>query len=97
MIQILREDNPEVTVLLAKLIPAKLNPGGGEAVESLNEVIPTVAEDMSTEQSPVIVVDHFEGFDVDEHTYDGVHPNEAGEKLMAKRWFEAIQSVVEGK
>lgn len=95
VIRILREDNPEVTILLAKLIPAKLNPGDGEAVESLNEVIPTVVEDMSTEQSPVIMVDHFEGFDVDEHTYDGVHPNEAGEKLMARRWFEAIRSVVE--
>jgi len=97
VIRILREDNPEVTVLLAKLIPAKLKPGDGDAVESLNRVIPAVAEDMSTGQSPVIVVDHFEGFDVDKHTYDGVHPNEAGEKLMARRWFEAIQSVVESE
>lgn len=94
VIRILREDNPEVTILLAKLIPAKPNSGDGDAVESLNEVIPTVAEAMSTEQSPVVVVDHFKGFDVDEHTYDGVHPNEAGEELMARRWFEAIQSVV---
>jgi len=57
VIRILREDNPQVTILLAKLIPAELNPGDGEAVESLNEVIPTVAEDISTEQSPVIIVD----------------------------------------
>lgn len=97
VIRILREDNPEVIVLLAKLIPAKLNPGDGEAVKSLNEVIPAVAEDMSTDESPVIMVDHFEGFDVDEHSYDGVHPNEAGEKLMARRWFKAIQSVVESE
>lgn len=95
VIRILRDDNPEVIVLLAKLIPAKMNPGDGEAVESLNEAIPEVAEDMDSEQSPVVLVDHFEGFDVDEHTYDGVHPNEAGEELMARRWFKAIQSVVE--
>lgn len=95
IVGILREDNPEVTVLLARLIPADHRPGDAEAVASLNEVIPKAAQEMHTEQSPVILVDHSSGFDPDEHTYDGVHPNEAGEKLMARRWFEAIMAVTQ--
>lgn len=93
IIRILREDNPDVAVLLARITPVDHKPGNAEAVASLNEAIPSVAEDMHTEQSPVILVDHFSGFDPGEHTYDGVHPNEAGEELMAQRWFDAIMDV----
>jgi len=93
VIRILREDNPRITILLAKLIPTVRKAGDTEAVESLNREIPEIAEDMSTEQSPVIIVDHFQGFDAEEDTYDGVHPNAAGEEKMAQRWFQAIMEV----
>lgn len=96
VIRILREDNPGVTILLAKLIPVAHRPGDAEAVESLNQEIPKIVEDMNSDESPVILVDHFEGFDPDEDTYDGVHPNESGEEKMAQRWFAAIRSAVEG-
>jgi len=95
VIGILREDNPEVTILLATLIPARHRPGDAEAVASLNEHIPRLAEEMSTGRSPVILVDQNSGFDPETHTYDGVHPNEAGEEKMAQRWFEAIMKVVD--
>jgi hypothetical protein len=97
VIRILREDNPRITILLAKVIPTARKPGDAEAVESLNEAIPEVVENMSTDKSPVILVDHFTGFDAEEHTYDGVHPNAAGEEIMAQRWFEAIESVVDAE
>lgn len=92
IIRILRQDNPEVIVLLAKLIPAQHKPGNAQAVASLNEAIPQVEEDMNSERSPVILVDHFSGFDAESETYDGVHPNPAGEQKMAKRWFDAIMA-----
>lgn len=95
VIEILREDNPDVIILLAKLIPASRKPGDAAAVESLNESIPRIVEDMNTEDSPVILVDHFDGFDVEQDTYDGVHPNETGEQKMAQVWFEALRQVVE--
>lgn len=95
VIRILREDNPKVVVLLARLIPVNHRPGDAEAVESLNQAIPEVVADVHTEESPVILVDHFEGFDADKDTYDGVHPNAAGEEKMARTWFEAIRSVVQ--
>ena len=59
-------------------------------VRNAGREIPEIAEEMSTVESPVIIVDHFQGFDAEEDTYDGVHPNAAGEEKMAQRWFQAI-------
>lgn len=95
VIRILREDNPRITILLARLIPVNRNPGDADPIESLNAAIPRVAEAMHTEQSPVIIVDHASGFDPESDTYDGVHPNVSGERKMARRWFDAIMDVVQ--
>lgn len=94
IIGILRSDNPNVIVLLAKMIPTKRKPGDAKAVVSLNNAIPQLAKDLSTKESPVIVVDQFSGFDAGADTYDGVHPNENGEEKMAQVWFKAIMDVV---
>ena len=94
VIGILRDDNPGVVVLLAKLIPTKRKPGDAKAVKSLNNAIPRLAKRLSTKESPVIVVDQFSGFDAAADTYDGVHPNESGEEKMAQVWFDAIMEVV---
>jgi lysophospholipase L1-like esterase len=51
---------------------------------------------ISTPRSPVIVVDHFSGFDTASDTYDGVHPNAAGDQRMADRWFTALTAVLDG-
>ena len=94
IIGILRADNPNVTILLAQLIPTKRKPGDAKAVKSLNEAIPRIAESLSMEESPIIIVDQFSGFDAAADTYDGVHPNDQGEEKMAQVWFEAIMGVV---
>jgi lysophospholipase L1-like esterase len=44
--------------------------------------------------SQLIVVNQFEGFDPYNHTYDGVHPNKAGEKKMADKWYESLRQVI---
>lgn len=95
IVRTLREDNPEVIVLLAKLIPVRRAPADAGPIESLNQAIPGVAETMHTDESPVLIVDHYSGFDPEQDTYDGVHPNESGEKKIARRWFDAIMAVVE--
>lgn len=94
VIQTLRADNPNAVILLAQLIPAKRQPGDGKAVMDVNAAIPELAAEMNTEESPVILVDQFTGFDVNKDTYDGVHPNAQGEEKMAQRWFEAIQQAL---
>lgn len=93
VIRLLQADNPNVTVLLAKLIPmsdVKVN----ARIDELNSRIDDIAAEMTTAASPVIVVDQNSGFDADADTYDGVHPNESGEEKMASRWFEALQGVM---
>ena len=39
-------------------------------------------------------VDLWTGFDPQTDTYDGVHPNESGEKKMAAGWFEALKTIL---
>ena len=94
IIEKLREDNPNVVTLLAKVIPTAKGEREAASVEQLASLIPALADQMNTDESPVILVDMFAGFDVNELTYDGVHPNEKGEMEMAERWFNAIMDVL---
>jgi len=94
IISLLRADNSKVIILLARLIPTTRSAGDAAAVESLNETIVRLSKTAGTVDSPVILVDQFEGFDGDANLYDKVHPNASGEEKMADKWFEAIQSVL---
>ena len=83
----LRLVNPRVKIILAKIIGAykyKLQ------TEDLNNRIAALAEQKTTSSSYVYLVDQWEGFDPATDTYDGLHPNEAGERKMADRWYAGI-------
>ncbi|MHB1135091.1 MAG: SGNH/GDSL hydrolase family protein [Chloroflexota bacterium] len=93
LIDALRAVNPSVVVLLAQIIP-RFGPYGAD-IEPLNAQIPTLAAQKTTAQSPVVVVDQWTGFDenIDPpvgDTYDGVHPDESGEKKLAAKWQAAL-------
>ncbi|HMP74158.1 MAG TPA: SGNH/GDSL hydrolase family protein [Kiritimatiellia bacterium] len=91
MIGVLRQRNPSMVLLVAQLIPAS----GMEAqVAAFNEALVRL-EGLSTEASPVVMVDQFSGFDVRRMTYDGVHPNREGEERIAGRWLEVMAPFVE--
>ncbi len=94
VVTLLREDSPGVIILLAKLIPTTRSAGDTAAVNSLNETIVRFAKTAGTVDSPVMLVDQFAGFDGEADLYDMVHPNADGEEKMARKWFEAIQSVL---
>lgn len=87
IIDILRSHNAKVTVLLAQLIPTHPQ---SISIQKLNAEIPKLARSKSTVESPIIVVDQWNGFDASADTYDGVHPDESGEEKMATRWYAAI-------
>ncbi len=92
LIQTLRTINPRLKILIAQLIPC-----GEEAqVRQFNRLIMNLARDSNTQESPVITVDQFSGFNAaaDKDTYDGCHPNESGEKKMADRWFAALKKLL---
>ena len=93
----MRASDPDMRVLVAQLIP--LNPAGcgacAQRVTDLNARIPAWAEATSTGRSPVTVVDQWRGFDTATDTYDGVHPNAAGDEKIAARWFPALSALLE--
>ncbi|MFW2439465.1 MAG: SGNH/GDSL hydrolase family protein [Arenicellales bacterium] len=94
IIELLREDNSKVSILLARLIPTTRAANDTKAVISLNETITTLSKTLGTADSPVILVDQFAGFDGKADLYDKVHPNASGEEKMAEKWFDAIQRVL---
>jgi hypothetical protein len=91
IIDILRQDNPNVTVFVAQLIPTT-GSSANQRINNLNSAIPALVADKDTATSRVIVVDQNTGFNPFADTYDGIHPNQTGEAKMAQRWFDALQT-----
>nr|WP_255488021.1 SGNH/GDSL hydrolase family protein [Pontibacter sp. KCTC 32443] len=95
VIQLIREKNPNVTILLAQLIPSNLSHDNiNQRLITLNSEIAILAEELNTLASPVILVDQHTDFDAAQYTYDDVHPNEQGEEAMAQCWFDALNTVL---
>ncbi len=98
IIDLLRVFRPEVTILLAQVIP--IGPGThyvfyAHLVEPLNDVIATVAAGATTEASPVIVVDQHTGYDLATMMQpDGIHPNLLGEAHLAAAWLAALEPLL---
>ena len=92
LVEQMRASNPTMTVLVAQILP--MNPWQcgdcGQRVQELNALIPQWAESVTTEESPVVVVDQWTGFDTATDTYDGVHPNGGGDQKIADRWFAEL-------
>jgi acyl-CoA thioesterase I len=87
----LRGVNPKVKVLMAQIIPLL----GSEArCKEFNGQLQVLARQITTQESPVVVVDQFTGFraEAGKDTYDGAHPNRIGEQKMAQRWLSALKS-----
>jgi len=93
IITLLRNDNPNVIILLAKLIPST-DVLLVDKIPDFNAAIPQVAIDLADPNSPIIIVDQFDGFDASNDTFDGVHPNETGEEKMAQKWRDAINGIL---
>ncbi|KAF4407537.1 hypothetical protein CRI70_02480 [Streptomyces sp. Ru87] len=96
LVEQMRASNSGMKVLVAQIIP--MNPSScaecARRVEDLNALVPQWAEGISTEQSPVTVVDQWTGFDTATDTYDGVHPNDSGDDKMAARWLPALSALL---
>lgn len=94
LVETMRQQNPRLKILIAQLIPSS----GSEALtQQFNQQIAMLARSINSQTSPVILVDQFSGFNVQQNTYDGLHPNESGEQKMANRWFQALEKVLPKK
>ncbi|SCL13706.1 Cellulase/cellobiase CelA1 [Micromonospora nigra] len=94
----MRASNPAMKVLVAKIIPMAPGtcPECGPRVVALNDAIDGWAAAKTTTASPVVVVDQWTGFSTATDTYDGVHPNAAGDQKMSDRWYPALVAALDG-
>ncbi|MGI5373164.1 GDSL-type esterase/lipase family protein [Streptomyces sp. CA-251387] len=97
LVEQMRAANPDMKVLVARLIP--MNPSGctgcAQRVVDFNARIPEWARTTSTSRSPVTVVDQWTGFDTATDTYDGVHPSASGDEKIAARWYPALAALLD--
>ena len=90
-IDALRAVNPQVTILLAKIIPFASDTG---EVTQLNQLIDAVDESKKQAGSPVIIVDQYSGFNSTTDTFDGIHPNDDGERKIAGKFFDELDKII---
>jgi lysophospholipase L1-like esterase len=94
----MRASKSTMKILVAKIIP--MNPSNcadcGNRVIALNAEIAKWAPTKSTTASPITVVDVWTGFNTASMTGDGVHPNDAGNQVLANSWYQAVANAIQG-
>lgn len=89
----LRVKNPEVEFYLAQILPIEIEPAHNLAVANLiqewNSNLVTLANNLTTAQSPIKVVNMNAGISTTMLT-DGIHPSREVVSVMANRWFNAL-------
>jgi lysophospholipase L1-like esterase len=93
IIGVIRARNPRAVIVLAQIIGMTSQSFTAKA-KALNDAIPAFAAAHSTEQSPIEVVDQMTGFNPGTMTFDGTHPNDQGEAVMASVWLEALKPLL---
>ena len=91
IIEAARQQNPQVVILLAQVIPSGKLPKYAYLPE-LNQAEVFLARELTRPGSPVMIVDLATGFDPQKDTIlDKVHPNAQGAEKMATRWLAALR------
>ncbi len=87
----LRDSNPVIRIYLANIIPfdSTFDPIYNQRVNEWNNWINKIISRKSNDVSPIYHVNMNSNFG-DKYFEDGFHPNEAGAKEMANRWFNAL-------
>ena len=78
---------------VAQIIPISIS-SSGAAIQDLNKAIPDWAKTQNKTESPIWVVDQYTGFPTTD-LRDGVHPSEAGDALMAAKWYPAVVNALQ--
>ncbi|MFY1586307.1 cellulose binding domain-containing protein [Micromonospora sp. WMMD734] len=94
----MRASNPAMRIIVAKIIPMAPSSCAecGQRAVALNATIDGWAAGKTTAASPIVVVDQWTGFSTTTDTYDGVHPNAAGDQKMSDRWYPALVAALGG-
>ncbi len=94
----MRASKPTMKILVAKIIPMAPSSCAecGQRTVNFNNAIPAWAAGKTTAQSPITIVDHWTGFNTATDTYDGVHPNAAGDQKMSDKWYPPLVAAING-
>ena len=95
IVTLLRQKNPKVRVMVAKIIPTGDATRNAQQIAPFNAGLPGLAAEVSTASSPVTVVDLYAGYDgVADNQPDGIHPKTTGERKMAGAWQRALAPIL---
>jgi hypothetical protein len=94
IIDLLRQHNPAIAIVLAQIIPADERFISLERLAAFHAQLSALASSKNSGASPIVLVD-FDGFDPAIHTFDGLHPTAQGEAIMAQEWFEAVRELLD--
>lgn len=98
LLELYREYDPAMSVVVGTPPPMTAETCGCEAEQQeLAAALPAWAEGASTPDSPVTIADLSTGFDAAADTYDGVHPNDAGNAKLAAAWTPVISAALDAK
>jgi len=86
---LLRQDKPEIKIAFSTLGPNTWR--NAECLEQINQGLHQLSAELSTEQSEISVVEIHAQLQPSEHLYDGLHPHQSGEKVIAESWFEQLE------
>lgn len=92
LIDVLRAVNPHVGIVLAQNIRSAWI--CHESMPAFIAKLPALVDAKTTEESKVVLVDQYTGFDPATMTWDGQHPNATGESQMADRWFRGLKPLL---
>lgn len=86
LIDTIRSANPDVHIVLAKIIP-----NSKSSVTAFNNALNSIVSSRQQSRSPIVLVDQASGYSVADN-YDGVHPNALGETKIANKFSNAVLS-----
>ncbi len=88
-----REANPRVRAVLLPVIPnvrAEYDAPFAAECARFNELLAKAVADLDAPASPLLLASHPAGYDIHRDTYDGTHPNAAGEHRIAAAFADAM-------
>jgi sialate O-acetylesterase len=94
IIDTLRAVNPNIKILLAKIIPTKRGGLIDKKIATLDSKLPHLAAMKNSIVSPIVIVDQWTGIVPKEDLHDAYHVNHSGAIKMYRKWFAGIQEIL---
>jgi len=85
-----RTERSEIKVVLAEIPPTNPERNVDADIVAYNGLLRELATSATTENSPVVTVDLYTGFNPAAYHHDGLHPNPIGDEFIASRFADVL-------